>query len=345
MVDLARFCADFDIDLREAQQVLNSSTGVADSALPWYVQVIVGLSAWVTAIVTVLFGGTILEFMGIADFEKLPLAILGAGFLAAGLGLLRRGQTGLFLTQLAIALAAAGNAMIAAGIWFQWELWPAAAASVVIAGLVVRTTSNRQLQFLSSLFAAGLVVVWLLDDNIAHCLDIAAMGTLAGALILLYPPQKDMRPTAVVLLLMVPLLSAIVDIVPGSLEQASRGGTIAKITSIAIFLWLVVLLWRRMTTRDTRLQLAGFAVAATAVSMILPAGGSAALVIMMLAFVLGSRPLALLGILLQIWSLWRFYYDLHMTLLDKSLVLVAVGTVLLGLWWFVTRDRFAKVQE
>ncbi|MGB5261268.1 MAG: DUF4401 domain-containing protein [Gammaproteobacteria bacterium] len=344
MVDLTRFCADFGIDPYQAQQVLDSSTGEADRALPWYVQIIVGVSAWVTAIVTVLFGVALLDFLGIVDLEQ-PLAILGAGFLAAGLGLLKRGQTGLFLAQLAIALAAAGNAMIAAGIWFQWELWPAAATSVVIAGLVILGTSNRLLQFLSSLFAAGLLVLWLLNDNISHCLDIAAMGTLAGSLILLYPPQKDLRPTAVVLLLMVPLLSAIVDIDPGMLWQASPGGWIAKITSLAIFLWLVVLLWRRTTTRETRLQLAGFAVAAMVVSLVLPAGGSAALVIMMLAFVLGSRPLALLGVLLQIWSLWRFYYDLHMTLLAKSMVLVAVGTVLLALWWLVTRDSSAMVQD
>jgi len=345
VVDLTRFCADFGIDLRQAQQVLDSSTGVADRDLPWFVQVIIGLSAWVTAIVTVLFGGTVLEFLGIANLEQLPLAILGAGFLAAGLGLLRSGQAGVFLVQLAIALAAAGNAMIATGFGFQWELWPAAAVSVVIAGLVIRTTSNRQLQFLSSLLAAGLVAVWLLDGNIAYCLDIAATGTLAGALILLYPPQKDLRPTAVVLLLMVPLLSAIVDFDPGILAQESQGGWIAKITSVAIFLWLMMLLWRRTTTRETRLQLAGFAVAATMVSLALPAGGSAALVIMMLAYVLGSRPLALLGVLLQIWSLWRFYYDLHMTLLAKSLVLVAVGTALLVLWWLVARDRPAMVQE
>jgi uncharacterized membrane protein len=58
---------------------------------------------------------------------------------------------------------------------------------------------------------------------------------------------------------------------------------------------------------------------------------------MMLAFVLGSRPLALLGTLLQIHYILRFYYDLEITLLAKSGILVAVGAVLLMAWWLVLR--------
>jgi uncharacterized membrane protein len=69
----------------------------------------------------------------------------------------------------------------------------------------------------------------------------------------------------------------------------------------------------------------------------LPPGGSAALVIMMLAFVIGSRPLALLGTLVQIYYIWRFYYDMDVTLLIKSGMLFAVGVVLLLAWWLMIR--------
>jgi uncharacterized membrane protein len=80
-----------------------------------------------------------------------------------------------------------------------------------------------------------------------------------------------------------------------------------------------------------------FAVAAIAVGMLLPPGGAAALMILMLAFVLGSRPLALLGVLLQINYIWRFYYDMEVTLLVKSGILVAVGAVLVLAWWLMMR--------
>jgi uncharacterized membrane protein len=62
----------------------------------------------------------------------------------------------------------------------------------------------------------------------------------------------------------------------------------------------------------------------------MPAGGSAALLMMMLAFTLGSRALAVIGTLLQVYFIWRFYYDLEASLLDKSLVLMGVGVLLLA---------------
>jgi uncharacterized membrane protein len=69
---------------------------------------------------------------------------------------------------------------------------------------------------------------------------------------------------------------------------------------------------------------------AIAVAVLLPPGASAAMAIMMLAFVLGALPLAITGTLIEILFLWRFYYNLDATLLTKSLWLMAVGVVLLA---------------
>jgi uncharacterized membrane protein len=104
-----------------------------------------------------------------------------------------------------------------------------------------------------------------------------------------------------------------------------------------MFLFLVAIHWSRTETADARSRLRLFAIAAVIVGFLLPPGGSAALAIMMLAFVLASRPLALLGVLLQIYYLWTFYYTLEMTLLTKSVLLMAVGAVLLVLWWLSVR--------
>jgi uncharacterized membrane protein len=72
------------------------------------------------------------------------------------------------------------------------------------------------------------------------------------------------------------------------------------------------------------------AVIAAVVCLLLPPGGSAALVILMLAFVLGHWPLAIVGMLLEVYFVPRFYYDLEMSLLTKSWVLMAAGTALLA---------------
>ena len=61
--------------------------------------------------------------------------------------------------------------------------------------------------------------------------------------------------------------------------------------------------------------------------------------ILTLAFVLGSRPLVLMGALLQAYFFWQFYYDLAISLLDKSFVLTAVGLVILACWWLVAGRR------
>ena len=55
-----------------------------------------------------------------------------------------------------------------------------------------------------------------------------------------------------------------------------------------------------------------------------------------LAYGLGSRLLALGGGLGLSYALFVFYYDLDTTLLIKSAMLVAAGTIVLAVWRIVT---------
>jgi uncharacterized membrane protein len=104
-----------------------------------------------------------------------------------------------------------------------------------------------------------------------------------------------------------------------------------------LFLALLWPFWPRAQTPSERLALRIFAVLAVAVCLLMPAGGSAAMLLMMLAFTLGSRALAVVGTLLQVYFIWRFYYDLEASLLDKSLVLMGVGVLLLAAYAALTR--------
>jgi len=72
---------------------------------------------------------------------------------------------------------------------------------------------------------------------------------------------------------------------------------------------------------------------------LLPPGGSAALLIMTYAYVVGSTPFATLGVVLQAQFMIRYYYNLEMTLLNKSILLMAVGAILLVAWWLAERGR------
>jgi hypothetical protein len=331
MPELSRFCAEFGIDVDAARQALIRERGEETSAfgMPWYVRLVVGVGAWVTAMAAI----------GLGEFDG-GIGVLGAVYFIVGLMLLRQQDSGVYLTQLGIAVAAAGVAMIALGVGLQTdELWTATLATVVVTAVLIFVAPSRTLQFLAALLAAWLFGMTLLEQKVPYFLDIVALAGPAGVVLMLKPLQRDLQPTALVLLLLFPAFAIFG---PGEFRWlfgsgAEAGGWFAKGLHIVLFLWLVSIHWERATTPDVRDRLGPFAVAAVIVCVLLPPGGSAALVIMMLAFVLGSRPLALLGTLLQIYYIWRFYYDMDVTLLVKSGMLSGVGAVLLLGWWLMMR--------
>jgi uncharacterized membrane protein len=342
MADLRQFCAEFGIDEDLALRSLARERGELTSALamPWYVRLVIGFGAWVTAIVAIVLGVAIIFLIDTQHPTQL-LILLGVAYLAAGLLLLRTTGNRIFLTQLGVAIAAAGVAMMTIGIIGEWsKIWLAFLVSLAATVVIVATTSNRTLQFLAALLTAFLFTSTLTDSNVPYFLAIAALAGPAGMFLLLRPLQWDLHPLAVVLLLVFPIFDWLyTDAVSFGLYQQTiePGAWLAKSLNIALFLSLTAIHWQRTGTADARTRLSVFAVAAIVVGLLLPPGGSAALMILMLAFVLGSRPLALLGVLLQIIYIWRFYYDMEATLLVKSGILMAVGSVLVLAWWLMMR--------
>ena len=340
MIDLRQFCAELGIDETAARAALESSDN--RSQQPWYVRAFLALGAWITAIaIIVFFGFLIALILDNGDAFEGLLAGLGVLCFAIGLAMLARRADGEFRTSFATALAAAGTAMAAGGIGFAAETtWAAAITSAVLSGVVVAAAPGLILQLLASGLAVALVAIALIADEVPYHLDIAAIALVAGVLLWCRPPRVELRPTAFALLLMAPGL-AILDRLQ-SWSDAPAGGWGATAIHIALFAWLVSILWRRLTERHARVELAVFAVAAAAVCLLLPPGGSGALVILTLAYVLGSRPLALMGALLQAYFFWQFYYDLAISLLNKSILLTAVGLVILACWWLVAGRKSAR---
>lgn len=333
MIDLQRFCADFGIDETAAAAALEEQDGHSGS--PWYVRAFLALGAWLTALAIIaLFRVLIALTLDDGGAFEGVLATLGVICFAIGVAMLAGKGGGEFRTSFATALAAAGAAMAAAGIGIAVKnVWAAAFASVALSAVVIAVVTGAILQLLVSGLAVALIAVALIGEEVPYHLDIAAAALVAGVLLWCRPPRLDMRPTAFALLLMAPAL-AIFDRLE-SWSDVPVGGWVAIAVHIALFAALVSVLWRRQAVSGARVELAVFAGAAAAVCLLLPPGGSGALVILTLAFVLGSRPLALLGALLQAFFFWQFYYDLGISLLNKSLLLTAVGLVVLACWWMV----------
>jgi hypothetical protein len=83
---------------------------MTDERLPWYVRLVVGVGAWITAVVLMFLGGAIV-FVALEFETGGALALIGAAYLWAGLRIIRQPDRGIFANQLGVATAAAGAAL------------------------------------------------------------------------------------------------------------------------------------------------------------------------------------------------------------------------------------------
>lgn len=341
MIQLDQLCAKLGIDHGAAKAALAKAEAESDHDHPWYVHLMLAIGSWVTAVLVMVLGGFFITLVLDLDGDSFApvLAVFGLAFFAIAFFMLRRQKAGVFSTHFATALAAAGQGMVAIGIGTYFEEPVAAAlASLPFAVIIAVAINSRMLQGLSSAWVAILVFVTLIERDFPFILEVAALGVAAGVFLHLYPPRRDLAPTAGVLLLVGPLLSMMFDF-QGEIGMTAvvGSGWIAQLIFVALILFLLQALWRHAEDRTGQIELAIFAAAAIAVAVILPPGAGAALVILVLAFSLGARVLALLGVALEAYFLWKFYYDLNMTLLHKSFMLAGVGLVLLVLWGVLAR--------
>lgn len=308
-------------------------------SMPWYVRAIVGVGAWVTGVVLTLLGGAIMYAL-LEIEEPMALAVLGIGYGAFGYWLISRTDGGAFSEQLGIATGAAGAALIAGGVAAEFDsLW---VGFIVSAGLLVLTIAlirDRILQFLIAVMVAGFYATAILDGRRGDIeLDLIALATPVGLLLALLPLRRDVAPAAAAFLLTFPVVTVLTMGAYSGSRFADLGGDFARGLHILLFLGLAYIHWQRSTSGDARAQTLGFSIVAVVVCFLLPPGGSAAMLLLMYAFVVGSRAFAAIGALLQLQFLVRYYYLLSISLLDKSLLLMAVGLLLIAAWWFLQRQ-------
>ncbi len=323
-MNLSAFCARMGIDEAAARSALGTH-GQDDT--PWYMQAVLGLGAWVTAIAALFFVALFMEFVLDIDEPDTVIAVMGVALFGASLGLLRRWADGPFTSHMAIAFAMAGMLMAVAGVAVPAEsLWVAAITALPFAAAGIWQRSSL-LQFL---LVSVAIVLWIVAswDHWDHLVaDLSAITMPVGVALLLYPPRRDLRPAAFAL----PVVPLGFELVAGEFEPANAlwHGWPAKAIFLAMFAALLATSRHRLTDARVRMSVAAGAVGAIAAALLLPTGASAALVLLMLAYCLGSRMLAVLGTVAEIYFIWKFYADLQSTLLTKSIILMAVGAALL----------------
>lgn len=332
MTTLATFCARTGIDAAAARQALAAGASHDDS--PWYMQTVLGLGAWITTVAALAFAWVVMDLVFGIDEPNLAVAIAGALVFAGSVWFLQKRPAGAFLAHAAVAFATAGTLMAAAGIAIPMEsVWAAVVAMLPFAAFAAWQQRSLLLQFLIVSITLILVSFAVWDYSYRMVTDVPAVFMPFGTALLLYAPRRNLRPTAFALL-----------IVPQALASVEPGWTLwhdwpAKILLLALFAFLCAINCRRIADSGARLLAAAAILPVAAVAFLLPTGASAALVLLALAYMLGSRTLAIIGALAAVYFIWRFYWDLQETLLTKSIVLMSAGAVLLICYGLLMRVR------
>lgn len=320
-------------------------------ATPWYVRVLIGGGAWVASIFLLLFFGMLLSFMGL----KGEGALILVGLLVTGGAVFLRHQSEHdFLTQLSLAFGLAGQGLIVGGVGEVAESVNAAAAAMLVVQCVLLFIYPDRIQrFLSTVgaCAAGLYLLheaggwWLVDVELiviaagAHLVFLHQARLLSGRFGALVGP---LGYGLVSVLFGTLLVRTLVGAFQHALNDSGAIGPTYGLLSPGLAAVAMYTAYRAL--EENGLEASGPAGVTVFVSLGLTAlltlntpGVIAALGILALAF--HRRAVVLLGLAVAFLLAFGvyYYYDLTLSLLAKSLVLMGSGLLLFGLRFFVLR--------
>lgn len=315
---------------------------------PWYVRLMQGGSGWLAAMLLLGFAGGMFP----ALFEEGPAALLGgaAACVAAALTF-RASPDSDFAGQLGFAVSLAGQALIAHGLWellgSRLGVLAAAMAGVMTVLFVLVP------QFLHRVWSAwsALSFAWLalLDGGLGPLVP----GLLSGAFAAVWLAEAQpacfgawLRPAGwglAAAVVQLPVAGWLLwDLGAPTLDRigVSPSGAVTRAGVVLSAAVLVAVVFRLLAREGIALGsrpgvgALGAAVVLGAATLKAP-DLAPAIVVLLIGFAVGSRELTGLGILALLAFLSRFYYVLDATLLEKSLLMVALGAVLLLAWGFV----------
>lgn len=291
--------------------------------LPWFVAVLHGIGG-------LLSGGFLMGFLATTLLEGMgdwAFGVTGAGLIALATAILRF-RSHPFLRLFALSLSLAGHAALSVYLFETFELDGVVAGLVPLAAALYFLYPDSLHRLLSVLGTLTLVAAWILeggtlDPNAIHGLLLlvaaAAVWCFCG------PAPAGARPAgfaAAVVLLLLPLLI----LVPGDTVAIDwlPARAIAAASGLAL-LWLI----RRNHPGFQGAPLIAAALAVAAAGAVTTPGLAFAVVVLVLGFWRGERILTALGLLFLPLFLIVFYYELEITLLDKSMMLIAGGALFL----------------
>lgn len=335
-------------DLEAAQKAV----GLTPHA-PWYVEVFLAIGGWIAGLFAAAaifaFAAAILPDDAKGETFAAVALIVGTCFAAAGTWLGRRRRRD-FARHFAIAAIAAGLTAAIGGFWYLVAsalkdfgiaevemarvgyagLITAAAASAVSI-VIARVVDDGILSFLSTLAMFAVTVFSVSALHGEQAIDprlywlIAPAAATAGVIVFTRPFGREIHAAVGAALMIGPMIyfdglrnyREFLDIVPPT-RFAGLAGEAMFAAGIVYCLWA-------LRGRYPLYGLGAAAVALLAGVYFLPNAGDVAILILVAGIAANHRGLAAVGVVALAWFIFRFYYDLSLTLLEKSAILAGLG--------------------
>jgi uncharacterized membrane protein len=326
----------------EAEEIQwRAKLATAEAPAPWFVRILIGFGAWVAAL---LFIG----FLAVAKvLDDKSVAIVLGLILIAGAAVLRYKSRHDFAVQLAIAVSLAGQGLFLTGVGDRADEKVVALVALPLEVALVVVFPDRVHRFLSSAAVAFLLVwipwvfhwpIWTEEVAVWVIAGIAGYAWLEQANIERGPARNLQGPIAMGFATALCLILLVGAVPPEfRFHEHLPNGSIA---AIGLTVGLFVLTYRILQERGVPL-LSDVALVPLAGAGLLgvAAWRSPGIVatVGLLAFGFHRRNTVLLGIAIAFLVLFlsAYYYELQLTLLEKSGVLIGSGVLLLGLRFYV----------
>jgi uncharacterized membrane protein len=322
---LAPVNADSDLDVRAS----------TDDHVPWYMDALVGAGGVMTAFFACGLIVTVIALSGLIEQNwGVSLFVIGAGVYGLSI-LMQRRSSGQFTRFLFGTFILVGIFCLTAG--FGEILNDVMSAGLLLLALSIITAllapGDRILSGVMAV-SACVATAWITTSFIPRnestlvLLGIYSVcGLVFGSVVL-----RGRVYLGVAAVFLIAAITAEYIVLDYRGSDADMSWTVINIALAAVcgaWLWFIYI-------RTSGPSLPMF-IALMVIAVVLPVGAVPAMIMLILAYAVGSRALFLIGIVAMAWFLFSAYFDLSMTLLALSGVMAAVGAGLLGLWAFASK--------
>jgi hypothetical protein len=326
--------------------------------MPWYLRLLMGGAAWVGALFML---GTVLGLVALALGERVDVAalVLGLGLMPAGVKLhaARRSE---LLRQAALVFVIAGQLLVVGAVGSLSTTTATALAAIASSAVLIAVFDEPGYRFGGTLAIIAAFLFVAFEQKVPYAMGLVTAATAVGPIAIwrIWPDVAGPAPrrlhrifdpiawacatTACGLLALQAAIEAVTGTAgysPGFIRLLLPRPWPLTALFVALLVWLALRIAREHGSSPTApapLVAIAAVVAVGALTLSAPAV-SGALLFVVLGFDRRRSGLVALAAAFLVGFLGLYYYSLSLTLLQKSVVLVASGAVCLAASAFFTR--------